>query len=91
MHLHFYNILINNAVDQIFCVAWYNFQFYVLTVYINSVHTIFAVPDDESINSKHVETCWVQTSKVLALNKKNSCAYWRAEINKSQNNEAAVA
>jgi len=56
MHLHFYNILINNEVDQMLCVAWYNFKFYVLTVNINSVHTIYAVPDDESIDTKHVET-----------------------------------
>jgi hypothetical protein len=56
MHLHFYNILINNAVDQTLCVACYNFRFYVLTVNINSVHTIYAVPDDESIDTKHVET-----------------------------------
>jgi hypothetical protein len=31
------------------------FKLYVLTVYINSVHTIYSVPDDESIDSKDVD------------------------------------
>jgi hypothetical protein len=31
------------------------FKYYVLTVYTNSVRTIYAVPDDESIDSKHTD------------------------------------
>jgi hypothetical protein len=36
-----------------------NIQFYVLTVYINSVYKIYAVPDDELIDTKHAETRWI--------------------------------
>jgi hypothetical protein len=38
-------------------------------VYINSVQTIYAVPDDELIDSKHVETK-VETPKALVQTKR---------------------
>jgi hypothetical protein len=53
-YLHFYNSFMNTVVEEMWCVAYDFFKFYVLTVYINSVHIIYAVPDDELIDSKHV-------------------------------------
>jgi hypothetical protein len=45
---------------------------YWLTVYVKSVHTIYAVPDNELIDSKHVEILLVQSkSTVGALTVRN--------------------
>jgi hypothetical protein len=50
---HYYSFTL---YEHFRCLYSSYFKLHALTVYINSVRTIYAVPDDESIDSKHKNT-----------------------------------